>query len=184
MHYTWAMPNKNTFTIKPIHDLVKRHLDAQPRGVWIDPFANNSCFLARMTHSNDLDKSFNTTHHMDALKFLRSLPAASVDGVLFDPPYSVHQTNEVYAGVGGPVKQATAYYSEIDRICKPTATVISFGWNGCGVPATLTRDVHLRKLPDKRKRHTRFDKVELLVVPHGSGHNATLVVVDKRIAEQ
>jgi len=181
LSYVWAMPHKNTFNIKPINSLIKRYLDETPAdAVWVDPFANNSCFLSRMKFSNDLNESFNTTHHMDALEFLKTLPTASVDGVLFDPPYSIHQKNEVYEGVGGPVKQATAYYSEIDRICKPKATVISLGWTASGVPATLSRDENLQKMAGKRKRQTEFEKVEVLVVPHGGGHNATLIVVDKR----
>lgn len=183
MTYHWAMPNKNTFLIPPINKLIKRYLDASPPGaVWVDPFANASCFNARMKYTNDINPEFPTTHHMDALSFLRSLADASVDGVLFDPPYTIHQINQVYAGYGDekPVKQATAYYSEIERICKPSACVISFGFTACGVPATLSRDPKLRKLDGKQKRQTHFLKSEMLVIGHGGGHNATIVVVDKR----
>lgn len=183
MRYAWAMPNKNTFAIPAINSLIKRHLDEAPSGaIWIDPFANASCFNSRMTYTNDINPAFATTHHMDALAFLRAQPTASVDGVLFDPPYTIHQINQVYAGYGDekPVKQATAYYSEIERICKPTACVISFGYTACGVPATLSRDDQLRKLGPRMKRKTLFTKHELLVVAHGGGHNATIVVVDKR----
>ena len=35
----WAMPNKNTFSIKPIKELI---LDELTDGVWIDPFANSN----------------------------------------------------------------------------------------------------------------------------------------------
>ena len=35
----WAMPNKNTFDIKPIYDLIKEEIDD---GMWIDPFANKN----------------------------------------------------------------------------------------------------------------------------------------------
>ena len=185
VRYGWAMPNKNTFRIAAINELIERHLDAAPPdAVWIDPFANDSCFKSRMTFTNDINPEFETTHHMDALDFLRAQPDASVDGVLFDPPFTIHQINEVYAGFGDerPVKQATAYFSEIDRICKPTACVISMGFTGGGVPETLTRDVKLRKLSTKRQ--TGFKKCEVLVLAHGGGHNATIVVVDKRTPPQ
>ena len=33
----WAMPNKNTFDIKPIKELILEEIDD---GTWIDPFAN------------------------------------------------------------------------------------------------------------------------------------------------
>jgi len=33
----WAMPNKNTFDIKPIKELI---LEEMTNGKWIDPFAN------------------------------------------------------------------------------------------------------------------------------------------------
>lgn len=183
MNYVWAMPNKNTFKIPPINRLIKKYLDeSPPNAVWIDPFANESCFNSRMKFTNDINKDFDTTHHLDALVFLQQQPDNSVDGVLFDPPYTIHQINQVYSGYGDekPVKQATAYYSEIVRICKPTACVISFGFTGCGVPATLSRDQKLRKLNGKSKRNTDFKKCEMLVVGHGGGHNATIVVVDKR----
>ena len=184
-HWTWAMPHKNTFTIKPIAQLIEQYVpeNAKKLGqVWIDPFANNSVYASRMNYTNDLNEEFNTTHHMDALDFLKSLPSNSVDGVLFDPPYTIHQINEVYKGYGDlkPVKQATAYYSEIDRVCKEHAMVISFGYTGGGVPTTLSRDLQLEKLEKGKKRKTSFKKKEVLVVAHGGGHQATLVVVDER----
>ena len=154
MSYVWAMPNKNTFLIPPINRLIKKYLDASPPdAVWIDPFANESCFNDRMKYTNDINPAFKTTHHLDALAFLRLQPDNSVDGVLFDPPYTIHQINQVYAGFGDekPVKQSTAYYSEISRICKPNACVISFGFTACGVPATLSRDDKLRKLAKKSR---------------------------------
>lgn len=173
----------SSFSIKK---LINKYLDASPAGsVWIDPFANASCFNSRMKYTNDINPAFATTHHMDALAFLKQFADSSVDGVLFDPPYTIHQINEVYAGFGDdkPVKQATAYYSEISRICKPKACVISLGFTACGVPAELTRDLLLRKLEKKKKRKTHFEKCEMLVVAHGGGHNATIIVVDKRSVE-
>lgn len=180
LRYVWAMPNKNTFNIKPIFDLIDKHLDKLPNAVWIDPFANNNCFLHRVKFSNDINPIYPTTHHMDALQFLRQFDDNSIDGVLFDPPFTIHQINEVYSGYGDekPIKQATAYYSEIDRICKKTAIVITLGFQGSGIPATLTRDRNLKKI--STKRNTNFVKTEILVVPHGGGHNATIVCVDER----
>lgn len=39
---SWAMPNENTFSIKPIAELIKRYLN--PELTTIDPFSRNSPF--------------------------------------------------------------------------------------------------------------------------------------------
>lgn len=90
----WAMPNKNTFDIKPIYDLIKEEIDD---GMWIDPFANKNK-IAKIT--NDLNKSFDTDYHLDALDFLKLFCPNSVDGILYDPPYSPRQIKECYESVG------------------------------------------------------------------------------------
>ena len=53
----WAMPCKNTFSIKPIKELIERHA----RGVIIDPFANSSKIG---TITNDLDEEYDTDYHL------------------------------------------------------------------------------------------------------------------------
>lgn len=90
----WAMPNSKTFSIPPIRDLIAEELTD---GLWIDPFSGGSR-VAGVT--NDLNPDVDADFHMDALDFLRSFGNASVDGVLYDPPYSVRQVAECYKGVG------------------------------------------------------------------------------------
>lgn len=97
----WAMPNKNTFDIKPIKELIQSELT---NGIWIDPFANQNK-LATVT--NDLNPVFDTDYHMDALDFLKIFDDSSVDGVLYDPPYSPRQVTECYQGVGMNVTNET-----------------------------------------------------------------------------
>ena len=84
------MPNKNTFSIKPINNLVSKYISIvkQDGGVIIDPFANDSVFKDLCDYTNDLDTKCDTTHHMDALDFLKQFNNESIDCVLFDPPYS------------------------------------------------------------------------------------------------
>ena len=55
----WAMPNKLTFTIKPIKELVEKYVwNARDyNGVIIDPFAN-TCKYGTIT--NDLNPEFDT----------------------------------------------------------------------------------------------------------------------------
>src|SRR5438552_1597613 len=82
MARAWAMPNKNTFTIEPIRQFIQSFFTD---GLWIDAFANENR-LATIT--NDLDPQYSTDHHLDAFEFLQGISDETVDGVLFDPPYS------------------------------------------------------------------------------------------------
>ena len=168
----WAMPNKNTFSIKPIKDLIQRYL----KGKWIDPFANDSTFKDRLI-TNDINKTFKTDYNLDALEFLKQFNDNSIDGILFDPPYSIHQINEVYDGFG-KIKQFSRYAIEIKRIIKPKGYCISFGWNSNGMPYEMKID--------GIKYKTGFNKVkkEILIIPHGGCHNDTLVTVDQKIIEE
>lgn len=83
------MPNSNTFDIKPIHKLISKYIELvkvdNPNAVIIDPFANRNK-LANVT--NDLDETFDTDYHLDALDFLKIFDDNSVDMVLFDSPYT------------------------------------------------------------------------------------------------
>lgn len=97
----WAMPNKNTFDILPIKQLI---LEEKTEGLWIDPFANKNKF---MTITNDLNPEFNTDYNMDALDFLKMFEDHSVDGVLYDPPYSPRQVSECYNDFGYDVTWET-----------------------------------------------------------------------------
>ena len=62
----WAMPNKNTFDIKPINILINKYIVSE--GLIIDPFANKNRIA---TITNDLDTQYDTDYHMDAIDFLK-----------------------------------------------------------------------------------------------------------------
>lgn len=158
----WAMPNKNTFEIKPIHDLIVEELTD---GVWIDPFANRNK-LASIT--NDLSNEFDTDYHLDALDFMKLFEDNSVDGVLYDPPYSPRQVSECYNNVGYNVTWDTTKASfwgnhkrEISRIVKIGGKVITFGWNSGGIGYKYG-----------------FEIERILLVPHGGWHNDTICTVE------
>lgn len=159
----WAMPNKNTFDIPPIKTLLAEEMGGGP--LWIDPFANRSR-LAKVT--NDLNPDFDTDYHLDALDFLRMFEDSSVDGVLYDPPYSPRQIAECYESIGESATQETTQASfwgnqkrEISRIVKPGGKVISFGWNSGGIG-----------------NQYGFSLVRVLLVPHGGWHNDTICTVE------
>ncbi|PEG97426.1 adenine-specific DNA methylase [Lactobacillus sp. UMNPBX9] len=162
----WAMPNKNTFTIKPINELIHRYLSEDK--VIVDPFANANK-LATIT--NDLDSQYDTDYHLDALDFLKQLKANSVDLVLYDPPYSPRQVSESYKLLDMSVNMATtqsSYWSkqkqEIARIVKVGGYVISCAWNSGGIG----------------KKHG-FEIQEILLVAHGGWHNDTIVTVERKV---
>ena len=89
----WAMPNSNTFEIKPIKELINKYICKNS----IDPFANKNK-LAGIT--NDLDKQYDTDYHMDALDFLRLFARDTVDLVLYDPPYCYDKETEIFTKEG------------------------------------------------------------------------------------
>ena len=166
MERIWAMPNKWTFAIKPIAQLLREEMG---EGVWVDPFAGVKSPAAI---TNDLNPERPTDYHMDALAFLKTFADNSVDGVLYDPPYSPRQVTECYQGVGMNVTSETTRASfwsnqkkEISRIVKPGGKVITFGWNSGGIG---------------RKYGFEIDRIFL--VPHGGWHNDTICTVEVKVA--
>lgn len=158
----WAMPSSETFTIKPIRELVNRYMGD---GIWVDPFCRNSIFKDRCSLTNDLNPKFSATHNMDALDFLKSLPANSADGVLFDPPFSPRQVKEAYQGFG-PCDTTRRFYSsrkfEAARIIKAGGIAIVCGWNSLGLG-----------------RKNGMEIEEILMVNHGD-QNDTIVTVCRK----
>lgn len=171
MQREWAMPNRSTFRIPPIARFVERHLDtAGGMHCWVDPFVRDSPFRNRMTLTNDLDPSFEADYHLDALDFLRSIPDASLDGVLFDPPYSPRQVAECYRGVGREVTSQDTQSrfwgdlkKEMGRIVWPGGKVLCFGWNSGGAG-----------------KSSGFRLEEVLLVAHGGWHNDTICTAEVR----
>lgn len=159
----WSMPNKNTFEIPPIKALIAEAVDLNK--YWIDPFANRNK-IASVT--NDLNLEYDTDYHLDALDFLKLFEDSSVDGVLYDPPYSPRQVSECYNDVGYTVTWDTTKASfwgnhkrEISRIVKIGGKVITFGWNSGGIGYKYG-----------------FEIERILLVPHGGWHNDTICTVE------
>tara|TARA_Y100001951_G_C11240401_1_gene240130 strand:- start:298 stop:813 length:516 start_codon:yes stop_codon:yes gene_type:complete len=164
----WAMPNRNTFDIRPIRKLIDRYNNG---GISIDPFANTNR-IAKIC--NDIDPECGTEYCMDALDFLKMMGSGEADLLLFDPPYSVRQVSESYRKVGRTVNmettQATFWSNlkkEIQRVVKVGGVVISCGWNSGGIGKTLG-----------------FQITEILLVPHGGPHNDTIITVERNIQER
>ena len=111
----WAMPNKRTFSIKPIKELIQKE---KTEGEWLDPFPY--------------------PYKEDAMKFLSRFEDAQVAGVLFDPPYSPRQLKECYYSQGMVLHDTKSsvwkeWKDEIARVIKPNGKCISFGWSSNGL---------------------------------------------------
>lgn len=159
------MPNKQTYSIPPIATLLHQEVDG---GLWVDPFSGGSR-IANTT--NDLNPDIDADHNLDAIQFLGIFSDNSVDGVLYDPPYSPRQVSECYKGYGYEVTQETTrsdWYTklkrEIARITTPGGKVITFGWNSNGIGKTLG-----------------FEIERILLVAHGGAHNDTICVVETKL---
>lgn len=167
----WAMPNKNTFRIKPIKDLILRYIGRSKK--WIDPFAGDSLFNSTCMFTNDLSSEFDTTDHLESLEFLKQFDDESVDGVLFDPPYNLSQLKECYNSVGKEIYQREAQHFWRDRqqiiasILKVDGIVVCFGWNSNGMDKSYG-----------------FEIIEILLVPHGGVHYDTICVVSRKVGHQ
>lgn len=157
----WAMPNKWTFQIKPIKELLDKYV-GDGKG-WIDPFAGENS-PAEIT--NDIEKE--ATFNMDALEFLKSRKANSCNGVLFDPPYSTEQCLRLYTpkqnGTAGRAEYWAKCKDEITKILSPKGIVISCCWDSTGIG---------------KKRG--FKIIEILLICHGACHNDTIVTVEEKI---
>ncbi len=156
----WAMPSIWTFSVKPIKNLIDKYITTN----WADPFAGTT---SPADITNDIEADRGALYTMDALDFLKHLADSSINGVLFDPPYSVEQCLRRYTPKHGGTAGRAEYWAkcknEIARILKPEGVAISFGWDSTGIGM---------------KRG--FVIEEILLVCHGACHNDTIVTVDRK----
>lgn len=161
------MPNRWTFTIPPIRDLLAEEVGSYDR--WLDPFAGR---YSRAEFTNDLNPEMPVDYHMDALDFLRMWPDGFADGVLLDPPYSITQAAECYRSFGKEKLEVhpsnmgywAAIKNEMARVIRPKGKAICFGWNSMGLG---------------KKRG--FEMVRILLVPHGGSKNDTICTVEQKL---
>ena len=161
----WEMPNKYTFKMKSVATLLEEEMNSFSE--WADPFCG---VFSPASLRNDADECLQAESHIDGLDFLCSLADNSLDGVLFDPPYSTEQALRKYK----PVQRGTAgraeYWAkckdEIARIVRPGGKVICFAWDSNGIG---------------KKRGFKLDRI--LLICHGACHNDTIITVETKSAE-
>lgn len=106
----WAMPNKRTFSIKPIKEMAEKY--------GLEP-----CFDV-----------FPFGDEIDVLARIKKVPDASRLTVIFDPPFSPRQAKECY-GINAVrfTSLVRQLKDEVARITAPSGHVISCGWNSNGM---------------------------------------------------
>ncbi len=166
MSRIWSMPSPWTFQIKVIKTFILKYMNTVD-GDWFDPFAGTNPF--NLKFSNDLNPEHPTTYHMDAVEFLLELRKLSGDkkfkGALFDPPYTLHQTNQVYSGFG--VRKPISLTKDlIAPLIEMGGYVLCFGHNSGGMGI-----------------NRGFKLLEVLLVPHGGSHDDTICTVERKVAE-
>tara|TARA_R110000744_G_scaffold238362_1_gene355823 strand:+ start:319 stop:741 length:423 start_codon:yes stop_codon:yes gene_type:complete len=129
--------------------------------------------IKEFIHKNlgtDYIDPFPYPYKQDAIEYLKTIPDSSEMYLVFDPPYSQRQLKEMYSNNGLSFNHPmnNSYWSnckkEISRIIKPKGKVISFGWNTSGIGIK-----------------NNFKITEILLVPHGSQHNDTLVTLEIKL---
>jgi hypothetical protein len=164
----WAMPNKETFSVKPIGSFVMKYLRMSNRSV--DPFAGN---FSWPTVTNDLNVATMAQYHMDAVEFLILMQSKGekFDLLILDPPYSPRQISECYRAAGKTVgmkdTQSGALYAEVkkaaNQILEKKCRVLSFGWSTVGMGKMYG-----------------FKIEEIMLVCHGGAHNDTICLSETR----
>jgi hypothetical protein len=166
----WDMPNADTMLVPSIRQFALKYL-AQSK-CSVDPFARN-CRLCKYT--NDLNPDTAAEWHLEASDFLRMLVAQQVvaDVVVFDPPYSVRQIQEVYQRVGrepfsfNDHEQVGRWNEEKDLISKllePGGICLHLGWHTNGMC-----------------KERGFVIEEILLVPHGGCRNDTICMAERKL---
>lgn len=157
----WEMPNKYTFKMKAVKSLLNKEIC----GVWIDPFCG---IYSPASIKNDADTERQADFHLDGLDFLKQFDNSSIDGILFDPPYSVEQALRKYKpkhnGTAGRAEYWARCKDEISRIVKPQGKVICFGWDSNGIGKTR-----------------KFELNRVLLICHGACHNDTIITVESKL---
>lgn len=160
--YAWAMPNHQTFKIKPIKQFIENNMI---KGLIVDPFANRKSDFGAIT--NDINPESETDYHLDAIDFLKIFDDESIDVLFFDPPYSLRQLKECYDGQGISLTQRETQHffsdikNSISKKMKKNGLVFSFGWSTVGMG-----------------KNRGFQKKKCLIVCHGGIHNDTLCLME------
>lgn len=150
--------------MKPIRELISKYVG--DGAGWIDPFCG---YNSKAEITNDLNPKIPAMYHLHAKEFAEQL-TGTYEGVLFDPPYSLTQVKRCYEGFGKELFRDDCLYfpANVKEIIAPKirkgGLAITFGWNSQGFLG----------------KRLGFERIEIMMVGHGRGHNDTIVCVDRK----
>jgi len=156
---TTKNPGRATGSVGQIFRIVKSIVG--PGKNWVDPMSGRSTICEIR---NDIRKSkTKAKYHVDALDFLRGLPAGKFDGVVYDPPYNDRQglkyckDHHSYADL----RYWWEIRVEIGRIVRSGGIVIMLSWNSNRIPGCEVEKIYL--------------------FAHGSERHDTILTIQKKI---
>jgi hypothetical protein len=164
----WAMLSKDTFSVKPIANFVKKYLKQSKRSV--DPFARNCDWFQ---YTNDINPKTTAKYHLDAREFLKLLISQGIkaDLISLDMPYSPRQCAEVYKEIGIKVTmehtQNARFYKEVrnlvDLMIEKDGVVLSYGYSSTGMGI---------------KRGYEIEEIKL--INGGGGHSDIICMAERK----
>lgn len=113
--------------------------------------------------------SINRVIHGDCLEVLRTLPSASVDAVITDPPYGVRYLDRAGRSIANDDDPTTILgaFTDIGRILKPDSLCICFyGWNRIDAFFRAWREAGLRPIGHLVWTKTYASSVRFLEARH------------------
>lgn len=130
-------PEVPLFERKQMASLLKTYFR---EGLFIDPFCGSPVAANNLT-TNDIDPTIKADSHKEALDFLREIPTSSVDGVIYNPPYSPKRIKE-FLRKGGYKESSMKQYTkdfhkkrkdEVSRILRKGGIVLSVSGSSLGM---------------------------------------------------
>jgi len=111
----WAMPNHETFNIKPIKEFIRKHrIVGRSLDLFPHPFVR------------------------DCLEVMKEIKDETIHLAYYDPIYSDRQQNEMYSIKGTNYKSHPEYFQKVEeelmRVIVPNGRVLKFMWNGKRLP--------------------------------------------------
>ncbi len=165
----WAMPNSETFNVKPIKEFVLKYL--KDKKLSIDCFARN---VTLATYTNDLNPKTTAQYHLDILDFCKLLKekAIQTDICIFDPPFTPSQLKMSYESIG--IKNTSYDCQRVGRWSQEKEILKDIIIHG-GI--FLHFGIHSNGMGINRG----FEILEILLVAHGSAHSDTICMAERKL---
>jgi len=160
----FEMPNKWTFQMPKLRKWVLQWLPVG--GKVLNIFAGKTKlneYNGAIIY-NDINPDLDVDYHYDAMEISKYFEPKSFDAILFDPPYTYHQTTRQYGGKTHII--VTKAKMEADKLLKAGGIVVSLGFNSTGF---------------SKKRG--YKKLGILLVNCGGEHNDIIVTVEQKIKQ-